>query len=542
MQFSRSNGRTGCWRTRFAYILVLGALPLLGGCLPGLQWGGDEGDDRSSLAESSESAPALDRSNKTSFFSLKMPSFGSSSDDRPSTASAAFSTVAIVEARKSFQPDGFVTSTEAPVFEPVPLPAAQALASAYSALAALQTGKLSRPLSIVHLDGDRITDDRFAGPLREHLIGRFGNAGRGLMQPGIYPIRGMRIDRGGKWSLESAAGEAQGPFGVSGARVTSLESDAWLRFTATEGPFQWVDATFMTGPYQGTAAVTVDGEVKLVPTKSASTSQTSIRISAKGREITIRPRGDGAITLLSVASGTGAPGVLYSNAGLPGATASSMDKWDAGFVANDLRKLNPDLILIGYGTKEGFADDLDVRQYEERLRDAIRKIKTSAPQASILIVGPPDAARLPSFAGSSGAQVCRALNPQEAAAYSQMLRRGDERLARWHAPPRLEAVRAAMRRVAAASGAYYWDWAKSMGGPCSIHAWTTSKPPLAALDHTTLTEAGEDKGARALFTELMAGFDAYQRAQLAKAQTAAAVYAPPPAPVKPTKVSTKKQR
>ena len=95
---------------------------------------------------------------------------------------------------------------------------------------------------------------------------------------------------------------------------------------------------------------------------------------------------------------------------------------------------------------------------------------------------------------------------------ARLMDRKDERLARWHAPPRLEAVRLALKRQAAESGAFFWDWAKYMGGPCSIHAWTSVKPPLAAPDHVTLTEAGEERSARALFAELMAGFETYQRA------------------------------
>jgi hypothetical protein len=245
--------------------------------------------------------------------------------------------------------------------------------------------------------------------------------------------------------------------------------------------------------------------------------------------------------VLSVASGFRAPGVLYTNLGSPGAAAWTIEKWTSEFAANDFRKLNPDLILLGYGTKEGFVDDLDVQQYEARLRLVIGQIKTWAPQASILIIGPPDAARLPAFAGTAGALACRALNPQEIAAYGQLLSRGDERLARWHAPPRLEAVRSAMKRVAASSGAFFWDWAKYMGGPCSIHAWTTFKPPLAAPDHITLTEAGDERSARALFAELMAGFDAYQRALAAKAQAIVASAASQPAP-KPAKANAKKTK
>jgi hypothetical protein len=73
-----------------------------------------------------------------------------------------------------------------------------------------------------------------------------------------------------------------------------------------------------------------------------------------------------------------------------------------------------------------------------------------------------------------------------------------------------------------------------MGGPCSIHAWGSFTPPLAAPDHTTLTEAGDDRSARALFAELTAGYDAYQRGLQAKAQAIVASSDPkaPRAPVK----------
>jgi hypothetical protein len=41
-----------------------------------LEFSGDDDASRSSFAESSEDAPALNRSYKTSFLSLKLPSFG----------------------------------------------------------------------------------------------------------------------------------------------------------------------------------------------------------------------------------------------------------------------------------------------------------------------------------------------------------------------------------------------------------------------------------------------------------------------------------
>jgi hypothetical protein len=523
-------------------ILPVCAVLLLSGCIPGMNWGEDE-QDRNALTSEPKGAPALNRSYKSSFLSLQMPTLGAPNvrglfmpDSGPSIFNAAFSTV---EARRAPSPGtpaipGAGPSSP-PVFEPAVLPPARSLANFYAALAALAAGRHPRPITVVHFGDDRIADDRFAGTLRELLTGRFGGAGRGLMMPGLFPLRGMKIDRAGQWTLDSAAAGAQGPFGITGVRMTSSANNAWLRFTAAQSTFDWTEITFMMAPGAGTALVSLDGgTTKAVPTHAAATNETSIRIPARAHEILIKPRGDGPVSVLSVATGTNSPGIAYSNLGLPGATAWTPGKWTPDFAANELRKLNPDLILLEYGTREGFDDALDLGRYENHLRLIIDQIKEWAPQASFLIIGPPDAARLPAFAGSAGAQACRALNAQEAASYDRLMERSDERLARWHAPPRLDAVRSALRRAAAGSGAYFWDWAKYMGGACSIHAWGSFTPPLAAPDHTTLTEAGDDRSARALFAELAAGYDAYQRALQAKAQ--ALVSSPetkaPHAPVK----------
>jgi len=533
------------WGASGTCFLVLTLLPLLAACLPGYNWGGD---DNNSSAYSSESAgaPALNRSYKSNFLSLQMPSFGGPRNEAqfmPDSGPARLTSFSTVEARRPIQAalpgSGALQGRSALAFESASIPAPQALGNFYAALAALSAGRRPQPVVILHLGDGHIAEDHFAGGLREHLISRFGNAGRGLMMPGLYPIRGMKIDRGGLWTFASAAGGAPGPFGITGIRMTSGAADAWMRFTAAQSSFDWLEATFMTGPGFGTAVVSVDGEAKLVPARSISYNETSIRIAAKAREIIIRPKGDGPISVLSVATGNNTPGISYSNLGLPEATATTLGKWTPDFAANDLRKLNPDLILLQYGTREGFDDQIDVAQYEIRLRLVIDQLRAWAPQSSILLIGPPDAARLPAFASSGGAQLCRAVNPQETAAYSRLMESADERLGRWHSPPHLDAVRAAMRRTAATSGAFFWDWEKYMGGPCSIHAWASANPPLAAPDHVTLTEAGDARSARALFAELLAGYEAYQRGLQARAQ---AIVATVTKPSQPAKAMRKKHR
>ena len=67
-------------------------------------WGGDDDASRSSFSESSEDSPALNRSYKTSFLSLKLPSFGATTVEgqiTPDSGTPPFSST--VETRKPSQ-------------------------------------------------------------------------------------------------------------------------------------------------------------------------------------------------------------------------------------------------------------------------------------------------------------------------------------------------------------------------------------------------------------------------------------------------------
>jgi hypothetical protein len=279
--------------------------------------------------------------------------------------------------------------------------------------------------------------------------------------------------------------------------------------TATDQPFSWCEITLDSGPQYGTVEIGLDGEVKHASMRSSDLSWRNIRIEKQARELMIRPKGDGQVTLHSIAIGTDQPGVRYVNLGLPGATATTPTGWDAKYIAGDMQRVAPDLIVLSYGTDESYDDKLDLDAYEAKASAAIARLRQSAPRASLVIIGPPDVSVMPKFAAGSGraSDVCRALSPAERATYARGLKDNDPRLARWHPPYNLDAVRATLRRLAAAHNAFFWDWSKLMGGSCGIHAWVHSNPPLAANDHIHLTEEGSKRSARLLFRELMNAYD-----------------------------------
>jgi lysophospholipase L1-like esterase len=143
----------------------------------------------------------------------------------------------------------------------------------------------------------------------------------------------------------------------------------------------------------------------------------------------------------------------------------------------------PQLVILAYGTNEGFDDLLDPVAYERRLRDQVRRLRLEAPTASILFLGPPEAMR------GEGGGTCP--NDPEG---------------RWRAPAMLGVVRDVQHRVAAEAGVAFWDWRGRMGGDCSAHALTLGPEPLMRPDHVHFTRAGGDWIGGLIFADLIAAY------------------------------------
>ncbi len=409
--------------------------------------------------------------------------------------------------------------------ENVPIiPLRLALSKFYLALSKLESGTRKHPVTILHLGDDHIAMDRFSGDLRKMFLGRFGNAGRGLLMPAFpfpfYRAKGTLFRRTGSWQAASSLAGQAGPYGLTGVKMISGASKAQLTLASTQGTFSWGEVTLLAGPKQGKALVTIENtngqKHQIVSMTSRTQGIKRVRIEHLGTRLTVQARTKHPITVLSWAIGNNTPGVRYVSLGVPGASADLIQRWDAALVSDEMRHLNPDLIVLSYGTHEGFDDNLDVSGYEKRFSKLIRVLKTFAPNASLAVIGPPDAARLPLYvrrlsASTGGQHACRALSAIETKNYKRKLAMQDPRLGRWHPPPMLDTIRHIYRRVAAKSGAFFWDWSKVMGGPCGIHAWVHASPQLASNDHIRLTDAGAERSAQNLFSELMAGLAAYRR-------------------------------
>ena len=403
-------------------------------------------------------------------------------------------------------------------------PTDPALSTFYDRLYALESGTGSETLHILHLGDSHIAGDRFSGSLHRRFAARFGDAGRGQLPPGkpfpYYRRQGVSVDASDGWTVfSSLSGSGVGPFGLSGYRAESASSEDWMSFTVEDGvPLQKITLNVLQQPGGGSLSLGLDGaSAGHFETNGAAPRLMQLTVEVPGAQrVLVRPIGDGPVSLLGWGGEGSGPGIVYEAQGIPGATLRVMDAWDASIVAAELATMQPDLILLGYGTNEGFDDALDLDLYRLKLERRVQMLKAQLPNATILLLGAFNGARLPGWAElrpstqetSRAALPCEPLALHERATYAGLNGDLDPVLGRWHEPPKLRDVQDVQRTVARALGLAYWDGAAAMGGACAIHQYVFSEPPLAYGDHVHLTPAGADLMAAKLWVRLIRPYEA----------------------------------
>lgn len=369
----------------------------------------------------------------------------------------------------------------------------------FASLAASEQGGAREPVLLLQLGDSHTANDSFGTRMREVLQQRFGAAGRGPMAPGVpfrtYNPSLMRVSADAGWqAIGSLSAASPGPFGIAGVRQRADRAGAALTLeTLVDGGLAAAEVEVLRRPGGGSLSIEVDGSpAGQIATGLPMTQAEFVKLPTgpDTRAITLRAAGDGPVELLSWSAARRGPGVLYANLGTIGATIETTARWDAAIVQTELTRLRPALLLIAFGTNEGFRPELDTAAYEATFAARVAALRAAAGGPSVLVMGPPDG-DWPARRAGPGAAECADGTPGRDA---------------WRKPPFLAAVRAAQARAAAANGWSFWDWARAMGGDCAMHRWATQDPPLAAADHVHLRTAGYRITADALLRELLDGY------------------------------------
>lgn len=390
------------------------------------------------------------------------------------------------------------------------------LGAFYAALSRLERGESDAPITILQIGDSHTAGDYLSGEMRRLLQERFGGAGRGILPPGIpdkyYRPDLVKVTESAGWERVRANDDAPGAHvGIANLAQRAVGADQHMSVTALEEA--GFDRGFVEVSGEGVVQIGVDDRLArrfdvAQPLASAgSANWIEFDVPKHSHALTVTSVG-GGMSVLSWGIERRAPGILYSNLGTIGATAGIIDRWDETIVGTELQRLDPALIVVAFGTNEAFGKPSDLGDYRDRFVQRVAMLARAAPDAAILILGPPDAnRRYPRNARGAGGCTTR---QTAAAPLAATPKKGRDRGWMWATPPQLDEVRQFERAAATSHGWYFFDWSAAMGGACSAHRWAVAPEPLVGPDHVHQTIAGYRRSASYLFDDIMAGYAAYR--------------------------------
>jgi lysophospholipase L1-like esterase len=366
-----------------------------------------------------------------------------------------------------------------------------------------------RGLVILQIGDSHTSADFLTGELRRRLQARYGRGAPGYITAGRPHIgvrsSSLKVAASSGWTYKSLQrpDAATAEFWLSGYNAIASAPGETMSFTANKPQlFDTIEIEVVRQPGGGSIDVKLDGVVETsYDLSSSKVEPVVIRLvparaaTEKVREISITTKGHGAVMLASLAIYNRQTGLTYNSVGYPGAQASLINKFNTKLLANDLLRINPQVVVLSFGTNEASNESLDIAKYTEGYERIVNKIKTTLPTAQIVVIGPPDFSEQP----GSGKKDKASGRVREANADGKSVASD----CAWRTPARLGQVREAQREVAQRLGLVYWNWASIMPSECGAHRWFTASPPLMAKDHVHFTIEGYRKSAEQFLNTLI---------------------------------------
>src|ERR1700722_620638 len=198
-----------------------------------------------------------------------------------------------------------------------------------------------RGLVILQIGDSHTAADYFTGELRQKLQARYGNGGVGYLDAGKPHIGvrsgAMKITASPGWTYHSIQrSDNIAEFWLSGFNAVASASGEALTFTSdTPVPFDSIEIEALRQPGGGAIDISLDGAIKSSADLGGNgVEPVVLRLrpdgapSDKVRQIEIRTRGTGVVSIASIGVYQKQAGVSYNNIGYPGATIDLVNKFD----------------------------------------------------------------------------------------------------------------------------------------------------------------------------------------------------------------------
>jgi lysophospholipase L1-like esterase len=403
------------------------------------------------------------------------------------------------------------------------MPADDATSMVVSSAAGSVPHRAAQAVRILQLGDSHTAADYFTGELRRRLQARFGVGGSGYLAAG-KPHLGIRtgifkITTSDGWTYQALQKSDQtSQFWLSGFNAVSATPGNSITYSS-DSPvaFDSIEIEAVRQPHGGTIEVRLDGALESTFDLSADGTEPIVfrlrpkkQPVGKFRQLEIKTTGDGPVVLSSVAIDNSRSGVTLSAVGFPGATISILNKFAPDLFADDLRRIDPQIVILAFGTNEASNDKLSPDAYGSTYEGVINKIKAALPAASVVILEPPDGEERGSSCKNEPVEAsCRAPVSDQSADAAGQAKTSSEPDCDWHQLPKLTEVRNAQRDIAARRSIAAWNWASIMPDQCGAHRWVTATPPLMTPDHIHFTHDGYAKSADAFLPTLIPLIEKY---------------------------------
>jgi len=344
---------------------------------------------------------------------------------------------------------------------------------------------------IVHYGDSPTTADLITGDVRIQLQKRFGDAGHGFLlvaKPWAwYQHTGADVSGSG-WQMTPASRfvSHDGMFGLGGVSFTGSGS-ARSRMVFANGGNTQFEAWYLRQPGGGEFSLWADGRA-LGRVDTAGDSKApgfaAFRTESAAAELEIHVE-RGSVRVFGITAEGPGPGVVYDSLGLNGASITVLSRmYNEQHWAEELQHRNPALVIVNYGTNEAdFAEFVD-GQYEKELRDALRRIQTALPEASVLVMSPMDRGR------RNGGDI--------------------------ETMPTIPRIVEIQKRVARETGCGFFDTYAAMGGEGTMARWYAARPRMVSAD-LIHPYPGAGKMIAGIFTrEIGAGLGRYKLRQVGR--------------------------
>lgn len=365
-------------------------------------------------------------------------------------------------------------------------PTGKALTHFFDKLMAAERKDPGAIVRVLYYGDSIVASDLITGKLRRLLQDRFGDAGHGYAIAANAYAGWIHFDVARKASDQWKASRCLGPliddmsYGLGCATFTARKADEWFTMgtsTSKNPKDVWgrsvsrFELEYFKQPGGGDLDISVDGaKVKSISTDGdAGVAYEPIEVADGEHKIEVRTTTEKPTRVFGMRMERDVPGVSLTSLGMTGARLYQLDKQDDAHWASVLKAAKPDLVVLAYGTNEIADGNMGIDDkgnkvadpmglYATRLKAIMAQVRAAVPEASVMIVGPPDMGSNSDAEGHSKSAVPLIVNTQ--------------------------------KKTAEEEGWAFWDQLKVMGGQGMMYQWSQSGYGQADLIHPSGSGGG----------------------------------------------------